>query len=164
MNPKSSSSADDVLEVRGLSADAATASESAGPDVASPAAAPSAAALTSTEAPAWLPPALVLLLLLGLAALWLGWSGREQTQGLEREIVRRVQTGTEHADEARLLAKQAVEANRETAAKLALLDSRLAEVALQRSQLEELIQQLSRSRDENAVADIDAALRVAVQQ
>jgi uroporphyrin-3 C-methyltransferase len=37
-------------------------------------------------------------------------------------------------------------------------------VALQRTQLEDLIQSLSRSRDENAVADIDAAIRVAVQQ
>jgi uroporphyrin-3 C-methyltransferase len=37
-------------------------------------------------------------------------------------------------------------------------------VTLQRSQLEELILSLSRSRDENVVADIDAAVRVAMQQ
>ena len=48
--------------------------------------------------------------------------------------------------------------------KVTLLDGRVAETVLQRSQLEDLIQQLSRSRDENVLADIDAALRVAVQQ
>jgi len=37
-------------------------------------------------------------------------------------------------------------------------------VALQRSQLEELIQSLSRSRDENLVVDIESALRMAQQQ
>jgi uroporphyrin-3 C-methyltransferase len=113
---------------------------------------------------AWLLPALVLLAVLALAGIWLGWSNREQSRGLEREIVRRVQSSNEHADEARLLAKAAADGARDTAAKLALLDARLAEVALQRSQLEDLIQSLSRSRDENAVADIDSAIRVAVQQ
>jgi uroporphyrin-III C-methyltransferase len=40
----------------------------------------------------------------------------------------------------------------------------LSEVALQRGQLEELIQSLSRSRDENLVVDVDSALRLAQQQ
>jgi uroporphyrin-3 C-methyltransferase len=40
----------------------------------------------------------------------------------------------------------------------------LAEVSLQRSQLEELMQSLSRSRDENLVVDIDSAVRLAQQQ
>jgi uroporphyrin-3 C-methyltransferase len=47
---------------------------------------------------------------------------------------------------------------------VALLDSRLSEVALQRSQLEELMQSLSRSRDENMVVDIESALSLAQQQ
>jgi hypothetical protein len=51
-----------------------------------------------------------------------------------------------------------------TDTKVALLEGRVAETALQRTQLEELIQQLSRSRDENVLADIDAAIRVALQQ
>jgi uroporphyrin-3 C-methyltransferase len=47
---------------------------------------------------------------------------------------------------------------------VALLDARVAEVAIQRSQLEDLIQSLARSRDENLLVDLDAAVRVAVQQ
>jgi uroporphyrin-3 C-methyltransferase len=49
-------------------------------------------------------------------------------------------------------------------AKLAVLDARVAEVAVQRSQIEELIASLSRSRDENLLVDIEAGLRVAMQQ
>jgi uroporphyrin-3 C-methyltransferase len=37
-------------------------------------------------------------------------------------------------------------------------------VALQRTQLEELMQSLSRSRDETLVVDIESALRFAQQQ
>lgn len=68
------------------------------------------------------------------------------------------------ATEARAMAKQAQELARETAAKLAVSDARLSEVALQRTQLEELMQSLSRSRDENLIVDIESALRLAQQQ
>jgi uroporphyrin-3 C-methyltransferase len=54
--------------------------------------------------------------------------------------------------------------SRDAAAKLALLEARVAESSLQRSQIEELIQSLSRSRDENVLADVEAAIRVALQQ
>jgi uroporphyrin-3 C-methyltransferase len=53
---------------------------------------------------------------------------------------------------------------RDTAARLALTETRVAEVALQRAQLEELMQSLSRSRDENLVVDIESAVRLALQQ
>jgi uroporphyrin-3 C-methyltransferase len=62
------------------------------------------------------------------------------------------------------MAKQAVTLAQDAAARAAVLDSRLSEVALQRSQLDELMQSMSRSRDENLVVDIDAALRLAQQQ
>jgi uroporphyrin-3 C-methyltransferase len=52
----------------------------------------------------------------------------------------------------------------ETAAKLAVTEARLSEVSLQRSQLEELMQSLSRSRDENLVVDIESSIRLAQQQ
>ncbi len=66
--------------------------------------------------------------------------------------------------EARASAKQAQELSRDTAARLALNETRWSEVALQRTQLEELMQSLSRSRDENLVVDIESALRLALQQ
>jgi uroporphyrin-III C-methyltransferase len=66
--------------------------------------------------------------------------------------------------EARAMAKQAQDLARDVAARQALIENRFSEVALQRSQVEELLQSMSRSRDENLVVDIDAALRLAQQQ
>ena len=66
--------------------------------------------------------------------------------------------------EARLLAKTAQELSQQTAARQASTETRLSEVALQRGQLDELMQNLSRSRDENLVVDIESALRLAQQQ
>ncbi len=69
-----------------------------------------------------------------------------------------------NSQEARTLARQAQDQVRETAARQALMEARLSEVTLQRTQLEELIQSLSRSRDENLVVDIESSLRLAQQQ
>ena len=62
------------------------------------------------------------------------------------------------------MARQAEELVRDTAARLSVAEARVSEVALQRSQLEELMQSLSRSRDENLVVDIESAIRLAQQQ
>lgn len=99
-----------------------------------------------------------------LIALALAWSASQKVSKLQLELVRRQQDSTGQSAEARMLAKQAHDGMRENAAKVALLEAKVAEVAIQRSQLEELIQSLSRSRDENVLVDIDAALRVAMQQ
>ncbi|MBS0446686.1 MAG: uroporphyrinogen-III C-methyltransferase [Proteobacteria bacterium] len=106
-----------------------------------------------------------IVLVAGLVGVgWLAWHAERRVQRVEQELVQRQQESAEHATEARTLARQAEDTARETAAKVALLDARVAEVAVQRSQLEDLIQSLSRSRDENLLVDIDAALRVALQQ
>ncbi|RZI81888.1 MAG: hypothetical protein EOP38_17875, partial [Rubrivivax sp.] len=95
---------------------------------------------------------------------WLAWNAQKKVQGLELELVRRQQDSQGQATEARLLARQAQDISREAAARTTLLESRLAEVTLQRSQVEDLIKSMSLSRDENLVVDIEAALRVALQQ
>jgi uroporphyrin-3 C-methyltransferase len=128
--------------------------------------APATSGTTSAAAPA---SKLGLLIGLGgvavaLIALTLTWNTRSQLADLERELVKRQQTSADQSAEARVLATEARDVSRDTAAKTALLDAKLAEVALQRGQLDDLLQSLSRSRDENAIADIDAAIRVALQQ
>ncbi|HEV6966756.1 MULTISPECIES: uroporphyrinogen-III C-methyltransferase [Roseateles] len=114
--------------------------------------------------PGWMPWLLALMGVALLACLALAWQSLSRQQSLERELVRRQEASAAQATEARLAAKQSAELVRDTAAKVSLLDARLAEVALQRGQLEELIQSMSRSRDENVVGDIEAAIRVALQQ
>lgn len=132
-------------------------------------AAPAAAAPVTAAAVAggtpmfwWL--ALAVAGVLGVVAITLALLGQQRIKALEQELVRRQQDSQGQAIEARALAQQAQELSRSAESKVALLEGRVAETALQRSQLEELIQQLSRSRDENVLADIDAAIRVAMQQ
>lgn len=83
---------------------------------------------------------------------------------IQEQLARQSADAGTQAVEARATAKQAQELAMETAAKLAVTEARLSEVSLQRSQLEELMQSLSRSRDENLVVDIESALRLAQQQ
>jgi uroporphyrin-3 C-methyltransferase len=101
---------------------------------------------------------------LALVAVTLALIGQQRIKALEQELVKRQQDSQGQAIEARAMAQQAQDLARAAEGKVALLEGRVAETALQRTQLEELIQQLSRSRDENVLADVDAAVRVAVQQ
>lgn len=106
---------------------------------------------------------MVLSLAVAAASLVLAWNARQRTQTLEAELVRRQQATAEQATEARLLSRQAQESSRDAAARMALLEARVAESAVQRSQVEDLMQSVARSRDENILSDIEAALRVALQ-
>jgi len=131
-----------------------------------PAEAPAAPspALAGPAARRWAPWGAAALAVVSAVALIFAYTTHQRVRGLEAELVKRQADSGTQAAEARLLARQADQASRETAAKLALLEARLAETALQRTQIEELMQGLARSRDENVLADIDAALRVALQQ
>lgn len=103
---------------------------------------------------------LVLVVLCALACLQL-WV---KLSTIQEQLARQSADATQLSVQANGLAKRAEEITQETAAKVTLLDLRLNEVALQRTQLEELIQSLSRSRDENLVVDIESALGLAQQQ
>ena len=132
-----------------------------------PAEAVAIAALAPAAAPVagngwWI--ALGLAGVVSVAAITLALLGQQRIKSLEQELVRRQQDSQGQAIEAHAMAKQAQEAARAAESKVGLLEARVAETVLQRSQLEDLIQQLSRSRDENVLADVDAAVRVAVQQ
>ena len=103
---------------------------------------------------------------LAIAALSLVASGMlwQKLSNIQEQLARQSADSGANAIEARTVARQAQELARETAARQALTESRLGEVALQRSQVEDLMQSLSRSRDENLVVDIESALRLAQQQ
>ena len=130
--------------------------------LAPPAALPPAAA---TAVPGrWIAAGAAVLAALCTAALVYAWNTQQRVKALEGELVKRQQDSGSQATEARMLARQAQDVARESAAKISLLEARVAETSMQRSQLEELIQALARSRDENVLADVDAAIRVAQQQ
>lgn len=117
------------------------------------------------DAPAgWVRWAVIILSVATAGAGWVAWNTQKKVQTLEQELVRRQIDSQGQATEARVLARQAQEAAREATARSTLLETRITEVALQRTQVEDLIKTLSLSRDENLVADIEAGLRVASQQ
>ncbi len=88
----------------------------------------------------------------------------QKLSGIQEQLARQSADAGTVAIEARTLARQAEELVRDNTARLSVAEAKLSEVALQRTQLEELMQSLSRSRDENLVVDIEAALRLAQQQ
>lgn len=96
--------------------------------------------------------------LLACVLLW------QKVGAMQEHLARQSGDAISQSSEAKASARQAQDVAIETAAKLAVTDARVSEVALQRAQIEELIQSLSRSRDENLVADIDSAIRLAQQQ
>lgn len=136
---------------------------------AAPAAAPAAALDTAGPvagpgAPRWEAWIAGVAVVLAVLALAMAWTSQQRVKLIEGELVRRQQASDDAANEARTLARQAESASREVTAKMALLEARVAENAMQRSQFEDLIQSLSRSRDENLLAEVEAAIRVAMQQ
>lgn len=105
--------------------------------------------------------ALGLLALLGLTSSFLLW---QKLGNIQEQLAKQSAEAGAQALDARTLARQAQELSRDTAARVALFEARLNEIALQRTQLQELMQSLSRSRDENLVVDIESAIRLAQQQ
>ena len=140
-------------------------SENVAPSSAAPTPPPSATAAVAAARPArgpWI--GVVLAGVLAVASAVLAWKADQRVATLEQELVRRQQESSNLSAEARMLAKQAQQGMTDATAKVALLEARVAETAAQRGQLEDLIQSLSRSRDENVLGDIEQAVRVALQQ
>ncbi|MGI9134825.1 MAG: uroporphyrinogen-III C-methyltransferase [Rhodoferax sp.] len=121
----------------------------------------SGAALTKAAWSRQLQRAVAVVALLGLLTSLLLW---QKLSSMQEQLARQSADAGAQSMQAAVLAKQAQEVDMETAAKLAVTEARLSEVSLQRSQLEELMQSLSRSRDENLVVDIESAVRLAQQQ
>ncbi len=116
---------------------------------------------TRTDTSKWLTRSIGVLAVVGAVGSGLMWA---KLSGIQEQLARQSADTGSQAVEARVTSKQAEELARETAARLSVTDAKLSEVALQRSQLEELMQSLSRSRDENLVVDIESAIRLAQQQ
>ncbi len=110
---------------------------------------------------AWLTWAAGAMAVLALALSALLW---QKLIRMQEQLARQSQDAGQQSLEAKAWAKQAQDTVKDNAARLSLIEGRLGEVALQRGQLEELIQSLSRSRDENLLVDIEAGLRIAQQQ
>lgn len=95
----------------------------------------------------------------GLSALL--WQRFDQTQ---QELVRRSTDTLTQVATAQTVAGQAEAQVQQLQARLGAAEVRLSEVSLQRSQLEELMLSVSRSRDDSLVQDLESTLQLAQQQ
>ena len=104
----------------------------------------------------------LVILALALAALWV--SGRMAATELRGETARHLKAGEGMATETRLLVKSLAETSRELQAKVTVLESKQIEAQSQQLALEQLYQELSKNRDDWALAEIEQVLSTASQQ
>ena len=103
----------------------------------------------------------VLLGVAGLAAVGMLW---QKVSSMQEQLAQQSARSLTLSSEARALAAQAQTLVQDATARVALQEVRVAELSLQRSQFDELMRSLARSRDDNLVVEIEASLRLAQQQ
>ena len=128
------------------------------------AAQPEASGARDASLPAWHMPVTLALVAALVVVCWQWYDTRSQIGSIREEVALRLRASDSAAGESQLLAKQAQEAVRESQAKLTVIENKIAESQSQQLALEALYQELSRSRDEWALAEIEQILTVAMQQ
>jgi uroporphyrin-3 C-methyltransferase len=89
---------------------------------------------------------------------------RMQVASLQQELARRLGEGDAVAKEGRTLARQSQEALAALQAKVGVLEAKLAETQSQALALEAMYQELSSTRDERVLAEVEQAVVIAMQQ
>jgi uroporphyrin-3 C-methyltransferase len=112
-------------------------------------------------APKWIAGSVGVLALL-LAVQW--WSTRDEIGKLRLELAHRLQQGDLSNSEVRLIAANVQESTKELQAKVSVLESKQVEAQSQQLALEQLYQDLSKNRDDWALAEIEQVLSTASQQ
>ncbi len=97
-----------------------------------------------------------------LAVQWL--NTHNQIDGLTKELAKRLQSVEINNSEVKTTNRAIVETTREVQAKVTLLEGKQAEAQGQQLALEQLYQDLSKNRDEWALAEIEQVLATASQQ
>jgi len=103
-------------------------------------------------------------LMVATAALMMSSLMWQKLGQAQQELARRSTDSASEAADARDAAAAAEALTQELQARLSVAEVRLSEVSLQRTQLEELMLSVSRSRDDNLVDDLESTLRLAQQQ
>ncbi len=89
---------------------------------------------------------------------------RMQVGSLQQELARRLADGDAVAKEGRTLARQSQETMTALQAKVAVLEAKLAEAQSQAVALEAMYQEISSTRDERLLAEVEQAVVIAMQQ
>ncbi len=128
---------------------------------------PGEAALPVNQRVGRSPYSAVALTLAALALALLAWhwlDARSEQQSLRQELARRLSQMEAQNREARVIAAQAQDGARDLQVKIGVLDDNLTRSQNQQVALEALYQELSRSRDDWSLAEIEQILLIASQQ
>ncbi|MFZ5508578.1 MAG: uroporphyrinogen-III C-methyltransferase [Pseudomonadota bacterium] len=107
----------------------------------------------------------VVIAALALALLgWQWYETRVRLDRLQEELARRLAQSEAMANDSRVLGKQNQDLLQSLTAKVGVLEARLAESQSQQAALEALYQELTRSRDERVLAEVEQAVNLAAQQ
>jgi uroporphyrin-3 C-methyltransferase len=114
--------------------------------------------------PAWRQPSMIAsgVLAVLLVAQW--WNYQNQMTNLRAEVARRLQSADISQSEVKVVAKALQEASKDVVAKVSILENKQTEAQGQQAALEQLYQDLSKNRDEWALAEIEQVLATASQQ
>jgi uroporphyrin-3 C-methyltransferase/uroporphyrinogen III methyltransferase/synthase len=107
-------------------------------------------------------PAAVIVLAVLLAAQ--AWSSHSRINSLRADMARSLQKGNATAAETSALARDVAEQSKALQVKVGVLESRQSEAQTQQLALEQMYQDLSKNRDEWALAEIEQVLSTASQQ
>lgn len=102
--------------------------------------------------------ALAVICLVSSLALW------QRLGRIQSQLAKQNQESAAISQEALVVARGATDTSQQTAGKQALLDAKVQEMVVQKAQVDEMLQSLSRSTIENQVLDIEASLILAQQQ
>jgi uncharacterized protein HemX len=132
-----------------------------------PAAAPRTPARDAAPAPgggskaAW---ALAILAVLVALVAGAGWFVQDRLGRVERDLARRVQDAELRGQQREQQLKLLADTLRESQAKAAVLEARLAETLGQQAQLRQLYDEMARNRGDLMLADVENSILIATQQ
>ena len=104
----------------------------------------------------------VVVVLILIGAQWV--DTRMQVGSLQQELARRLAEGDSAAKEGRTLVRQSLETMAALQAKVGALEAELAETQSQAVALEAMYQDISSTRDERLLAEVEQAVVIAMQQ
>lgn len=136
----------------------------AGPEAAAPAATPHPSRKRNAHALAHVTITQMTLAVVLAVFLWQWFDAHRQLDSMQQEVARRLSEMDGNNKANLTLVKQEQETMRELSVKVGTLESQLADTQNQRAALATLYQNVSSSRDETTLADVEQMLMIAGQQ
>jgi uroporphyrin-3 C-methyltransferase len=119
----------------------------------------------SDHAPSrWRSPSLLVLLVLAALLAWQWLDSRARVEDLRQDFARRLVENDVQVRSAVALAKQNQELAMSLQARLAVLEADISSAQSQQVALESMYQELSRTRDERLLAEVEQSVSIAAQQ